>query len=41
MGKNLSITASDGHVLTAYLAAPEGRPRGGMVVVQEVFGVTA
>jgi carboxymethylenebutenolidase len=41
MGKNLDITASDGHVLAAYLATPEGKPRGGLVVIQEAFGVTA
>jgi carboxymethylenebutenolidase len=41
MGKNLDITASDGHVLAAYLAVPDGKPRGGLVVIQEAFGVTA
>lgn len=41
MGKNLDITATDGHVLAAYLAAPGGKPRGGLVVIQEAFGVTA
>jgi carboxymethylenebutenolidase len=41
MGKNLGITASDGHVLAAYLAAPKGKPRGGLVVIQETFGVNA
>ena len=41
MGKNLSITASDGHVLAAYLAVPKGQPRGGPIVIQEAFGVTA
>ena len=41
MGKNLDITASDGHRLAAYLAAPGGKSRGGLVVIQEAFGVTA
>lgn len=41
MGKNFGITASDGHELAAYLAAPKGKPRGGLVVIQEAFGVTA
>ncbi|OGA42273.1 MAG: hypothetical protein A3G26_09830 [Betaproteobacteria bacterium RIFCSPLOWO2_12_FULL_65_110] len=41
MGTNLDLTASDGHVLAAYLALPESKPRGGLVVIQEAFGVTA
>ena len=41
MGNNLDITAADGHVLAAYFAAPKGKPRGGLVVIQEAFGVTA
>lgn len=39
MGKNIELTASDGHPLQAYRADPEGAPRGGIVVIQEVFGV--
>lgn len=35
------LTAIDGHRLEAHFAAPQGRPRGGLVVVQEAFGVTA
>jgi carboxymethylenebutenolidase len=33
------LTASDGHRLGAYRADPAGAPRGGVVVVQEIFGV--
>ena len=40
MGYSVELSASDGHQLTAYLAAPDGRPRAAIVVVQEVFGVT-
>jgi carboxymethylenebutenolidase len=40
MGHNIELTASDGHRLAAYLAEPGGKPRGGIVVVQEIFGVT-
>lgn len=40
MGHNIELTASDGHRLAAYLAEPAGKPRGGIVVVQEIFGVT-
>lgn len=41
MGTTLSLAAADGHALGAYLAVPEGRPRGGLVVIQEAFGLTA
>jgi len=40
MGQHIELTASDGHRLSAYLAEPAGKPRGGIVVVQEIFGVT-
>jgi len=41
MGETVSLTADDGHRLDAYRAAPEGASRGGVVVVQEIFGVNA
>jgi carboxymethylenebutenolidase len=31
--------ARDGHTFRAWLAAPPGRPRGAVVVVQEIFGL--
>ena len=40
MGKMIRLKAADGHELDAYLAEPKGKPRGGVVVVQEIFGVT-
>ena len=40
MGKMIRLKARDGHELDAYLAEPNGGPRGGIVVVQEIFGVT-
>src|SRR5713226_4374107 len=39
MGKPLSLTAKDSHRLGAYRADPAGKSRGGIVVVQEIFGV--
>lgn len=39
MGKPLSLTAPDAHRLGAYRADPDGKPRGGVVVIQEIFGV--
>ncbi|HEU5017364.1 MAG TPA: dienelactone hydrolase family protein [Pseudolabrys sp.] len=39
MGKQFTLTASDMHQLGAYRADPQGTPKGGMVVIQEIFGV--
>jgi carboxymethylenebutenolidase len=39
LGKLLNLTAADGHVLGAYRADPSGPPVGGIVVIQEIFGV--
>jgi carboxymethylenebutenolidase len=40
MGRKIQLTSADGHVLQGYLAEPAGKPRGGIVVIQEIFGVT-
>jgi carboxymethylenebutenolidase len=40
MGRKIQMTAADGHVFSAHLAEPTGKPRGGIVVIQEIFGVT-
>lgn len=39
MGNILTLTAADGFKLSSYRADPAGRPKGGLVVVQEIFGV--
>ena len=39
-GETIRITACDGHVLDAYLSPPTGAPRGGLVVAQEMYGLT-
>src|SRR6267142_2758467 len=41
MGKMIQLTASDGHKLDAYRADPAGKPRGAIVVIQEIFGVNS
>ena len=41
MGKMIQLTASDGHQLDAYRADPSGKPRGAIVVIQEIFGVNS
>ena len=40
-GKVITIRALDGHTLSGYLAAPKGTPKAGLLVLQEIFGVTA
>ena len=39
MGKTIELKASDGHELAAYEAVPAGERRGGLVIIQEIFGV--
>jgi carboxymethylenebutenolidase len=41
MGEFTTIMARDGHEFQAYLAAPTGKPRGALVVLQEIFGVNS
>lgn len=39
MSEKVSLKASDGHQLDAYVSAPSSAPIAGLVVVQEAFGV--
>lgn len=39
LGSKITLTASDNHTLGGYRAEPKGTPKGGLVVVQEIFGV--
>ena len=41
MGELTTLMARDGHEFQAYLAAPAGRARGAVLVIQEIFGVNA
>jgi len=41
MGSMIELQAADGHKLAAYRADPQGRPRGAVVVIQEIFGVNS
>ena len=41
MGETIRLKASDGHELAAYVAEPDAAPRGGIGVVQEIFGVNS
>jgi carboxymethylenebutenolidase len=40
MGNMIRLKAKDGHELDAYVAEPKGKAKSGLVVVQEIFGVT-
>ena len=41
MGAWLKLDARDGHTLSAYMARPSSESKGGLVIVQEIFGVNA
>ena len=41
MGQHINIPTSRTQCIGGYLAQPAGKPKGGIVVVQEIFGVTA
>jgi len=38
MGAYTDLTAADGQRVPAYVEQPTGAPRGGVVVLQEIFG---
>lgn len=41
MGERINLNTAGTHCIGAYLAKPAGKPQGGVVVVQEIFGVNA
>jgi carboxymethylenebutenolidase len=41
MGNFIDLKAANGFVFPAYVAQPAGAPKGGIVVVQEIFGVNS
>ena len=41
MGQFIDLTAKDGFTFPAYVAEPAGKPKGAVVVVQEIFGVNS
>ena len=40
MTETVELSAADGHPFSAYRADPTGTPRGGVVIIQEIFGLT-
>jgi carboxymethylenebutenolidase len=41
MGKFIDLQAADGFDFPAYVASPAGKPKAGIVVLQEIFGVNS
>ena len=41
MGQNIELKTKDGQTISAYKAEPAGKPRGGIVVIQEIWGVNS
>jgi carboxymethylenebutenolidase len=41
MGSFIDLKAADGQAIPAYVAQPAGQPKGGVVVIQEIFGVNS
>ena len=41
MGHTIELKAADGTTFPAYVAEPTGKPKGGLVVLQEIFGVNS
>ena len=41
MSETITLKATDGHSFPAYVAKPAGKAKGGIVVLQEIFGVNA
>jgi carboxymethylenebutenolidase len=41
MGQFTELKAPDGQAIPAYVAQPAGKPKGGIVVIQEIFGVNS
>ncbi|HEY4373340.1 MAG TPA: dienelactone hydrolase family protein [Burkholderiales bacterium] len=39
MGTMIKLKAADGHEFSCYKAEPAGKPKGAIVVIQEIFGV--
>jgi carboxymethylenebutenolidase len=41
MGQMIELKTKDGQTISAYKAEPAGKPRGGVVVIQEIWGVNS
>ena len=41
MNELIEIIAKDSHRFSAYISQPSGKPKAGIVIIQEIFGVNA
>ena len=41
MNELIEITAKDNHRFSAYISQPSGKPKAGIVIIQEIFGVNS
>lgn len=41
MGHGIDLTSADGHVLEAWVVEPPDQPTGGLLVIQEIFGLNS
>ena len=41
MNEIIEITSKDNHQFSAYISQPSGKPKAGIVIIQEIFGVNA
>lgn len=41
MDSFINLTSADGSLIPMYVARPAGKPKGGVVVIQEIFGVNS
>ena len=41
MNEFIEITAKDKHQFKAYISQPSGKPKAGIIIIQEIFGVNA
>ena len=41
MNEIIEIVAKDNHQFSAYISQPSGKPKAGIVIIQEIFGVNA
>jgi carboxymethylenebutenolidase len=39
MNEIIEVTAKDNHQFSAYISQPSGKPKAGIVIIQEIFGV--
>ena len=41
MNETIELKTLDNHNFNAFISSPDSKPKGGLVVIQEIFGVNA